>query len=173
MEFTVSHKPALTPQWSNASRASRVRYWSSKLDSGELKPHDIPETETIRITHKETREPDITDTQTILSLAKMTFNSYTEPENKDWMPIPPYNVTDRFGWTANGIRGYVFVDEVEDLIVIAVKGTSLLTPIGGGPTGPKDKYNVSFFLFIPMKSYFLIASLALFSHFFSSLYRTT
>ncbi|KAI8842745.1 Alpha/Beta hydrolase protein, partial [Chytriomyces cf. hyalinus JEL632] len=92
--------------------------------------------------HKDALLPNASDVATVLALAQMTSNSYTEPGNPAWVDIPPYNLSDRFGWSSDGIRGYVFTDDTRDLIVIALKGTSLTVPIvGGGPTAPRDKFN--------------------------------
>jgi putative lipase involved disintegration of autophagic bodies len=41
-----------------------------------------------------------------------------------------------------GIRGYLFHDAATDILIIAIKGTSLATPIGSGPTSKLDKLNV-------------------------------
>lgn len=45
-----------------------------------------------------------------------------------------------FGWESDGIRGHIFTDEDDKLVVLSIKGTSagLWT---GGPTGEKDKIN--------------------------------
>lgn len=52
------------------------------------------------------------------------------------------NQNNSFGWESDGIRGHIFANEDESLVVISIKGTSagLWT---GGPTGEKDKINVS------------------------------
>lgn len=49
---------------------------------------------------------------------------------------------DSFGWESDGIRGHIFATEDNSLVVVSFKGTSagLWT---GGPTGEKDKLNVS------------------------------
>ncbi|KAJ3411444.1 putative lipase atg15 [Chytridiales sp. JEL 0842] len=136
--FQLKGRKAYVPEWSKVSKASRIKEWEGKKGGR----RGVWEEEAIvHLTHKETLEPDMSDPQTVLSLAKMTYNSYNEPTDKQWMPIPGYNVTDRFGWTSDGIRGYVFVDEENEVVVVAVKGTSLTTPIGGGPTSPRDKFN--------------------------------
>jgi lipase ATG15 len=51
-----------------------------------------------------------------------------------------YKQNDSFGWESDGIRGHIFADEDDKLIVLSIKGTSagLWT---GGPTGEKDKIN--------------------------------
>ncbi|KAK6095932.1 putative lipase atg15 [Batrachochytrium dendrobatidis] len=85
--------------------------------------------------------PDPTDPETVLSFARMTYDAYYEPEDKAWIPVPGWNVSGRFGWQTSGIRGYVFVDDTEHFLVIVIKGTSLSTPIGSGPTAQLDKLN--------------------------------
>jgi putative lipase involved disintegration of autophagic bodies len=75
----------------------------------------------------------------VLALAKMTLNSYYEPSDSKWVSIPGWEVDYSFGWSSSGIRGYVFSSgEVQ---VIVIKGTSLSTPIGSGPTAAQDKFN--------------------------------
>lgn len=88
--------------------------------------------------------PDPEDKETILSLAGMTANAYTEPTRSDWIDLnPDYHTNTSFGWNDSGIRGYVFASENDDLLVVAIKGTSAaFMGIGGGPTGGNDKINV-------------------------------
>ncbi|KAJ3045250.1 putative lipase atg15 [Rhizophlyctis rosea] len=90
---------------------------------------------------KQTRVPDSTDPETVLTMGRMTYNSYSEPEDKGWIDIPGWSWTDRFGWVGKGIRGYVFTDDETETMVIVLKGTTLATPVGGGPTAPEDKFN--------------------------------
>ncbi|KAJ3279382.1 putative lipase atg15, partial [Rhizoclosmatium sp. JEL0117] len=107
-----------------------------KWSAARVKPNER------NIFHKDMLLPNASDPQTVLALARMTSNSYAEPGGAGWVDIPPYNLSDRFGWTSDGIRGYVFADDTNDLLVIALKGTSLSVPIvGGGPTAPRDKFN--------------------------------
>jgi putative lipase involved disintegration of autophagic bodies len=55
--------------------------------------------------------PDHTDAETVLNFAKMSLDSYYEPDDKAWLPVPGWNVTSRFGWDSSlGIRGYLFQD---------------------------------------------------------------
>ncbi|KAF0507156.1 alpha/beta-hydrolase [Gigaspora margarita] len=44
-----------------------------------------------------------------------------------------------FGWEDDGVRGHVFSDEDNDLLIISIKGTSM--GFGAGPTVPNDKFN--------------------------------
>ncbi|KAJ3056341.1 putative lipase atg15 [Rhizophlyctis rosea] len=90
---------------------------------------------------KQARVPDHTDPETVLTLGRMTFNSYIDPEDKTWIDIPGWDTTDRFGWVGKGIRGYVFTDDESEQMIIVLKGTTLATPVGGGPTAPEDKFN--------------------------------
>ena len=75
--------------------------------------------------------PDPTNPDTVLTLAQMTYNAYFEPLRDDWRDVPGWNVSTEFGWENDGIRGYVFVDEEKDTLIITIKGTSARW-IGGG-----------------------------------------
>ena len=86
------------------------------------------------------RVPDPTDKTTVKNFASMTENAYFEPTDSSWTPIEHWNVTARFGFEGGAIRGYVFEDD-QDNLVIVIKGTSLATPLGSGPTGKLDKLN--------------------------------
>lgn len=90
--------------------------------------------------------PDISDHGTILQLAKLASNAYAKlPMDPTWRDVDDpktnfgtgFNVSDSFGWTEAGIRGHVFVEELEKkanrapLIIIAIKGTTA-AGLGGG-----------------------------------------
>ncbi|KAI9350140.1 Alpha/Beta hydrolase protein [Obelidium mucronatum] len=126
--FEVNAIPGAVPVWSKASkRALR----SSKTKNS-----------VVDVYHKDMLLPNASDPTTVLALGRITSTSYAEPGGKGWIDVPPYNLSDRFGWTSDGIRGYVFADDSRDMLVIALKGTSLSVPIvGGGPTAPRDKFN--------------------------------
>lgn len=85
--------------------------------------------------------PDYTDPQTVLNLARLSLDSYYEPDDKNWLSVPGWNITSRFGGGAAGIRGYLFQDYEINALLIVIKGTSLSTPIGSGPTAKQDKLN--------------------------------
>jgi lipase ATG15 len=85
--------------------------------------------------------PDPTDKDTILTLARFTVDAYYEPSDPKWINVPGWNVSASFGWDKSGIRGYLFQDLARNLVVIVIKGTSLATPIGSGPTAKLDKFN--------------------------------
>ncbi|CAG8549591.1 19159_t:CDS:2 [Gigaspora margarita] len=85
--------------------------------------------------------PDVSDRETVISLAKMTYNAYTEITDGDWYDLGEnYGVNSSFGWEDDGVRGHVFSDEDNDLLIISIKGTSM--GFGAGPTVPNDKFNV-------------------------------
>ncbi|KAI9013987.1 Alpha/Beta hydrolase protein [Phycomyces nitens] len=88
-------------------------------------------------------QPDVTNRQTVMTLAQMTYNAYSDIINgtADWYELEaPWIKNSSFGWESDGIRGHVYSNPDESLIVISIKGTSagLFT---GGPTGDKDKLN--------------------------------
>jgi len=98
--------------------------------------------------------PNVTDRETLLTLAKMTNNAYFQSSNdSNWYDLGTEwdnNGTYSYGWDpdADGFRGHVFVssdtvskDSKEPkTVVISIKGTSVPW-IGGGPTMKKDKIN--------------------------------
>ncbi|KAI0355164.1 alpha/beta-hydrolase [Trametes cingulata] len=159
LQFELRHEHAL-------SNASRVVFSDVKFASGLL-----PTTYSIRTSpttvHKPVSQsalasarfrggsipwdtidvegPDVTDREVLLLLAKMANNAYTEPTQSDWYDIGPnWNNSYPFGWEpdADGFRGHIFATPDNATVVISVKGTSLMWPIGGGgPTQRKDKLN--------------------------------
>jgi lipase ATG15 len=92
--------------------------------------------------------PDVTDRQTILTLAKMASDAYILPGGDDWYPVGKYNASIPVGWEddADGLRGHVFADAKNETVIIAIKGTSAGVLGSGGPTAKNDKYNVSWSL---------------------------
>jgi len=93
----------------------------------------------------EVEGPNIQDRETLLMLAKMTNNAYSEPTDQEWYDLgPEWNNSYPFGWEpdADGFRGYVFATPDNSTVVISVKGTSAGWLVGGGgPTSRKDKLN--------------------------------
>ncbi|KAI8888525.1 alpha/beta-hydrolase [Backusella circina FSU 941] len=70
-------------------------------------------------------------------------NAYVDAyiNSTEWYDLgEPWSVNDSFGWESDGLRGHIFANKDDSLIVIGFKGTSagLFT---GGPTGDKDKFN--------------------------------
>ena len=92
--------------------------------------------------------PDIQDKETVLTLAKLAANAYVPtPHEGDWSEV---NGTENgnwthqgpgYGWDDDGLRGYVFTTEDEELMVLSIKGTSTAVWNDGGPTAPNDKEN--------------------------------
>ncbi|ORY51252.1 alpha/beta-hydrolase [Rhizoclosmatium globosum] len=93
--------------------------------------------------HRDTILPDPSDPHTVLALGNMAFNAYYEPEGAEWVKIPGWESSDGFGSTKSAIRGYIYksTDPHQQIIIIALKGTSLSTPFQGGKTGVNDKLN--------------------------------
>lgn len=92
--------------------------------------------------------PDVTQRSTLLALARMSSAAYEAPPDPPaWQPTPGFehwNVSDSFGWVEDGIRGHVFSSGPDDdIIVVALKGTSAALFPGGDDTARRDKLNVS------------------------------
>jgi putative lipase involved disintegration of autophagic bodies len=121
--------------------------------SGPLKYETIPKKQTILSMNNMQSQgafnhfkiPDATDRDTVLNLAKMTLDSYYDTTDPAWLPVPGWDVAAKFGWNNGGIRGYLFESESKEDLVIVIKGTSLATPVGSGPTAKLDKLNVFLF----------------------------
>ncbi|EGE01068.1 hypothetical protein TEQG_00122 [Trichophyton equinum CBS 127.97] len=91
--------------------------------------------------------PDITDRQTILSLAKMTANAYIQkPGTSEWLSLEhtPWKHSNRFGWENDGLRGHIYADKGNTTIIIALKGTSAAL-FDGEETTTNDKINDNLF----------------------------
>ncbi|PLW50193.1 hypothetical protein PCASD_01901 [Puccinia coronata f. sp. avenae] len=94
----------------------------------------------------ETVLPDVTDIETLASLAMMTNNAYTLPGDDRWYdPGGAWNLSDSFGWEEDGLRGHVFATPDNSTVVIAIKGTSAGLLGNGGSTGVNDKLNDNLF----------------------------
>ncbi|KAF9395938.1 putative lipase atg15 [Podila verticillata] len=85
--------------------------------------------------------PDITDKGTVVQLAKMNYNSYTQVASPGWYDLEGGTVNSTFGWEEDGVRGHVFSSPDNSTLIIAIKGTALALIGGGGGTAPKDKLN--------------------------------
>uniref|UniRef100_A0A8H7N4Y8 triacylglycerol lipase n=1 Tax=Bionectria ochroleuca TaxID=29856 RepID=A0A8H7N4Y8_BIOOC len=90
--------------------------------------------------------PDVTDKDTVLSLAYMAADAYVEDEKQtDWIDVGgPFNRSDDFGWESDGLRGHVWADENNSTIVIGLKGTTAAVFDGDGTT-TNDKENDNLF----------------------------
>ncbi|KAJ6787433.1 hypothetical protein PWT90_03273 [Aphanocladium album] len=86
--------------------------------------------------------PDITDKETVLTLAYITADAYVEDESEaDWEDVgKSYNKTLDFGWQSDGLRGHIFADENNSTVVIGLKGTTAAVFDGDGTTS-NDKTN--------------------------------
>ncbi|ORX54562.1 alpha/beta-hydrolase [Hesseltinella vesiculosa] len=96
----------------------------------------------IAITQNWNWVPDIKNQSSVLALAKMCYDAYTKLGEDDWYDIDKdkWHVNDTFGWDGDGLRGHVFGNQDNSLLVIAIKGTTAGL-FSGGPTGDKDKQN--------------------------------
>ncbi|OJJ01134.1 hypothetical protein ASPVEDRAFT_130253 [Aspergillus versicolor CBS 583.65] len=90
--------------------------------------------------------PDVTDKNTVLTLAKMTANDYIEvPGSEDWQDVNgKLNYSTSFGWQNDGLRGHIYADNTNSTIVISLKGTSPALFDGAGTT-TNDKVNDNLF----------------------------
>ncbi|RUS17822.1 Alpha/Beta hydrolase protein [Endogone sp. FLAS-F59071] len=86
--------------------------------------------------------PNVSDNETIVTLAKMTHNAYNDANKRDdWYELGErWGVNNSFGWEADGLRGHIFVNDDNTTLVMSLKGTSAGL-FGGGETGVKDKLN--------------------------------
>ncbi|KAG1147436.1 hypothetical protein G6F37_011093 [Rhizopus arrhizus] len=86
--------------------------------------------------------PDITDHATILTLSKMSFDVYSKIGSKDqWYDLDSnWEINSTFGWDENGMRGHVFGNNDNSLLIIGFKGTSG-SIFNNEPTGEQDKFN--------------------------------
>nr|A7KAJ9.1 RecName: Full=Putative lipase ATG15; AltName: Full=Autophagy-related protein 15 [Ogataea angusta]ABO31059.1 Atg15p [Ogataea angusta] len=89
--------------------------------------------------------PNMSDKETIVSLALMSSDAYVGlPTDADWNDVgDKYNESERFGWENGGVRGHVFTDPEETIVIISIKGTSAagLNTGGDGQTVEQDKTN--------------------------------
>lgn len=90
--------------------------------------------------------PNVTDKETVLSLARMSGNSYTkEPGTGEWQDVNGgFNHSQSFGWEGDGLRGHIFADKDNTTIVVALKGTSPAV-FDGAETTSNDKENDNLF----------------------------
>ena len=87
-------------------------------------------------------QPDITDKETVITLARMTADAYVEiPGTEDWADIGAgWNITDDFGWQGDGLRGHIWMNDANTTVIIGVKGTSPAV-FDGPDTTTNDKIN--------------------------------
>ena len=97
-------------------------------------------------TTDEVMGPNVTDKETVVSLALMAANAYVkEPGTGEWEDVNGgFNHSDSFGWEGDGLRGHIFADKTNSTIVIAIKGTSPAV-FDGAETTTNDKVNDNLF----------------------------
>jgi lipase ATG15 len=90
--------------------------------------------------------PDVTDKDTVLSMAYMAADAYVEKEGEgDWHDVGgSFDRRDDFGWETDGLRGHIWADENNSTVVIGLKGTSAAVFDGDGTT-TNDKLNDNLF----------------------------
>ena len=88
--------------------------------------------------------PNVSDKLAVTTIAKVASNAYIRiPDSEDWYDLgQKWNESHDFGWEENGLRGHVFGNKDNSIIVVAMKGTS--PPFVGGDTSANDKHNVYF-----------------------------
>ena len=74
----------------------------------------------------EVASPNVTDKETVMNLAKMSWCAYVkEPGADEWQDIGGgFNESQGLGWEGDSLRGHIFADKDNSTIVVALKGTS-------------------------------------------------
>ncbi|KAL9621309.1 MAG: hypothetical protein Q9160_004200 [Pyrenula sp. 1 TL-2023] len=90
--------------------------------------------------------PNVTDKDTIVSLARMAANAYVGTVGEgEWEDVNNgFNYSQSFGWEGDGLRGHIFADEGNSTVVIGLKGTSMAV-FDGEETTTNDKVNDNLF----------------------------
>jgi lipase ATG15 len=90
--------------------------------------------------------PNITDKETVLSMARVAANAYVAEHNDaEWLDVGGgFNYTEDFGWENDGLRGHIFADTTNSTVVIGLKGTSPAV-FDGSETTTNDKINDNLF----------------------------
>lgn len=140
--FTVKNSPTLIRRMEDRSVEFMESYLDFALDSPSLASKI-----SVDWIDESVTAPNVTDKETVISLALMSSNAYVKlPYHDDWRNISsPWNESESkgFGWKDDGLRGHVFVNEKENIVVISLKGTSAQGVPGGGvdETTVNDKIN--------------------------------
>ena len=130
IERLVDRRPSVVdPMVAEARRHG----YAAVLDASAWTTDDVP-------------SPNITDKETVLSLAYMAADAYVErDDDPDWQPVgEEYDRRDDFGWENDGLRGHIWADEDNSTVVIGLKGTSAAVFDGDGTT-TNDKVNDNLF----------------------------
>ncbi len=90
--------------------------------------------------------PNTTDKETIVSLARAAADAYVRTrDDLEWEDVRNgLNLSQSFGWQADGLRGHIFADKDNTTILLGLKGTSPAVFDGEGTT-QKDKVNDNLF----------------------------
>lgn len=112
---------------------ARRQGYAAVLDASAWTKDDVP-------------SPDITDKETVLTMAYMASDAYVEKEGEgDWEEVGgDFDRSDDFGWESDGLRGHIWTDEKNSTVVIGLKGTSTAVFDGEGTT-TNDKVNDNLF----------------------------
>ncbi|KAI9710180.1 MAG: putative lipase atg15 [Chrysothrix sp. TS-e1954] len=134
-------QPASIQRLSDRNLAGIDALLASAREQGS--PQDLPPS---AWTVDEIRAPNVTDKETVVTLARAAVNSYVEiPETGEWEDVHGgFNYTDDFGWQEDGLRGHVFADADNSTIIIGLKGTSTAI-FDGKDTTTNDKENDNLF----------------------------
>ncbi|KIW08459.1 uncharacterized protein PV09_01362 [Verruconis gallopava] len=90
--------------------------------------------------------PNVTDKETILSLARIAADAYVlDDSDSEWQEVGGgFNYTEDFGWDNDGLRGHIFADTQNETVIIGIKGTSPAV-FDGTETTTNDKINDNLF----------------------------
>lgn len=116
---------------------------------GAVKPLPVQSTELGVWNVRESWVPDVTDKETVITLALLAANAYVpKPHEGDWTNVTRDGWKHNgggFGWDSDGVRGYIFSSRDKKQVVISLKGTSAAIVDDGGPTAPNDQINDNLF----------------------------
>jgi len=90
--------------------------------------------------------PNVTDKETVLSMARIAADAYvTDRNDAEWQDVGcGFNYTEHFGWDNDGLRGHIFADTQNETVIIGIKGTSPAV-FDGTDTTTNDKVNDNLF----------------------------
>jgi lipase ATG15 len=97
------------------------------LDAGRLRGQPVA-LDASAWTIDDVQGPNVTDKETVLSLARMAANAYVlDDQDAEWYDVGKgFNYTTDFGWKNDGLRGHIFADTENMTVVISIKGTCKL-----------------------------------------------
>lgn len=144
MEYSHHHRPLPLPALSPLNCRKKSGHFGGVVDQTQPQ-QNLVMMSTHCHTHSSALVPDISDPDTLLSLAIMSQKAYKRKKDSP-STILTDNATIPFsfgiGWQTDGLQGHVYASPDNSTIVIAFKGTSAsFFGIGGGATSAKDKLN--------------------------------